>query len=448
VVRVPKDDIKQSIVCVVGLGYVGLPLAKAFSRSLKVIGFDTDSDKINHINHLSQPNQRAVSTNLTFTAKPKDINKADFIIIAVPTPVTKSKEPDLSYVEGAARIAGQNMKKGSTVILESTVYPGVTEEVVKPILEKESGLKCCQDFKISYSPERINPGDDEHSIRKVTKVVAGIDKQTTALVADLYRKVTPYVFKAKDIRTAEAAKVIENIQRDLNIALMNELALIFDKMGLSTKDVLDAAATKWNFHRYSPGLVGGHCIPVDPYYLVYKANELGYHPQVILAGRAINDSMPKHVAEMTIKALNDVAKVIKGSKVLIMGLTYKENVADIRETPVKEMVKELKEFGVDIYGYDPLLDNIEQEFGIKPYPLSLITHNSSRITHHPSPITRHSSPMTAVDGVIMAVAHDAFKEITLGKLKEIMNANPILIDVRGIFGAEEAKKLRFCYKTL
>ena len=422
------------IVCIVGLGYIGLPLTQAFSKSLKVIGFDIDGSRVEK---LSQDNS---NSSLYFTTDSKRIREADFVIIAVPTPVTKSKEPDLSYVMSAAEIVSQNMKKGSTIILESTVYPGVTEEILKPILE-QSGLRCGQDFKIAYSPERINPGDEEHTIGNITKVVAGMDEGTTGLVAELYGKIAPDVFRARDIKTAEASKVIENIQRDLNIALVNELALIFDKMGLSTKDVLEAAATKWNFHRYSPGLVGGHCIPVDPYYLVYKAKEFGYHPQVILAGRAINNSMPKHVAEMTIKALNKVGKVIKDSKVLIMGLTYKENVADIRETPVKEMVKELKEFGVDMYGYDPLLDNIEQEFGIKPYPLSLITHNSS-------PITRHSSPMTAVDGVIMAVAHKAFEKITLDKLKDNMNSNPVLIDVRGIFDEGEAKKKGFYYRTL
>jgi len=234
----------------------------------------------------------------------------------------------------AAEIVGKNLKKGAIVVLESTIYPGVTEEIIAPILESASGLKCGADFKIGYSPERINPGDEAHALDKITKIVAGMDEETTENLAELYSLITN-IYKAKDIRTAEAAKVIENIQRDLNIALMNELTLIFHKMGLDTKSVLEAATTKWNFHRYSPGLVGGHCIPVDPYYLVYKAKELGYHPQVILAGRAINDYMPKHVAEMAIKGLNEVGKVIKGSKVLIMGLTYKENVPDTRESPVR-----------------------------------------------------------------------------------------------------------------
>jgi UDPglucose 6-dehydrogenase/UDP-N-acetyl-D-galactosamine dehydrogenase len=300
---------KDKIVCVVGLGYVGLPLAKAFSKHLRVIGFDIDEEKIRKRNNDNS------EENLKFTDDSSKIKEADFVLICVPTPVAKSKEPDLSYVKSAAEIIGKNLKRGAIVVLESTVYPGVTEEFVKPILDKESGMKCGIDFKIGYSPERINPGDEERDLTKITKVVAGMDKETTDILADFYGLITN-VYKAKDIKTAEAAKVIENIQRDLNIALMNELTLIFHKLGLDTKAVLEAASTKWNFHRYSPGLVGGHCIPVDPYYLVYKAKELGYHPQVILAGRAINDYMPKHVAEMAIKGLNEVGKVIKGSKVL------------------------------------------------------------------------------------------------------------------------------------
>jgi len=416
-----KLNLDKAIVCIVGLGYVGLPLAKAFAKSLKVIGFDVNGNKIRKLN------QNNDNQNLTFTNNPKEISKADFIIICVPTPVTKSKAPDLSYVKSAAETIGRNMKKGSVVVLESTVYPGVTEEVVKPILE-ESGLKCSEEFKIAYSPERINPGDEEHTIDKITKVVAAMDEETTELVAELYRKVTPHVFKAKNIKTAEAAKVIENIQRDLNIALMNELSLIFEKMGLNTTDILDAAATKWNFHYYSPGLVGGHCIPVDPYYLVYKAEELSYHPQVILAGRAINDYMPKHIAKLTIKALNNIGKVIKGSRVLIMGLTYKQNVADTRDTPAKEVIKELQEFGVNIYGYDPLLNDIEGEFEIK--------------------VVQNLEEARKVDCVILTVAHDAFQGITLDQLKAIASVEPILIDIQGFFDREEAQGKGFYYNTL
>jgi UDPglucose 6-dehydrogenase/UDP-N-acetyl-D-galactosamine dehydrogenase len=331
-------------------------------------------------------------------------------------------------VEGAAEIIGRNMKKGSTVILESTVYPGVSEETVKPILEKVSGFNYGEDFHIAYSPERMNPGDKEHSIDKTVKVVAGTDKQTTDLVAELYRRVTPHIFKAKDIKTAEAAKVIENIQRDLNIALMNELAIIFEKMGIDINEVLDAAETKWNFHRYSPGLVGGHCIPVDPYYLVYKAKELGYHPQVIMAGRAINDYMPRHVAELTVKELNRAGKVIRGSRVLIMGLTYKENVADIRESPTKGIIKELRECGTELIGYDPLIDDIDNKIGIKGID--------------------NIENALPVDAVILTVAHDAFKTITLENLQQVMNPKPVLIDIRGFFNPAKARENGFYYRTL
>ena len=423
---VDKLMLDKAIICVIGMGYVGLPLATGFSKSLKVVGFDTDREKLKKLNE-SKGNQ-----NLIFTDKPEEIRRADFIIICVPTPLTKSKEPDLSHVEDAASIAGQNMKRGSIIILESSVYPGVTEDIVKAILENESGLRCGEDFKIAYSPERINPGDKKHSVDKITKVIAGMDEETAELVSELYRKIVPDIFVAKDIKTAEAAKVIENIQRDLNIALMNELALVFERMGLSTKDVLDAAATKWNFHRYSPGLVGGHCIPVDPHYLVYKAQELGYHPQIILAGRAINDSMPKYVAMMTIKALSAVGKVIRGSKILIMGLTYKEDVADIRETPAKEIIKELQEHGVEIFGYDPLLnaDDFEGEFGVKLF------HNLEEAKGR------------RFDCIVLSVAHAAFHNVNLAGLKEMQNSDPILVDVRGMFDAEQAKKLGFHYKTL
>jgi UDPglucose 6-dehydrogenase/UDP-N-acetyl-D-galactosamine dehydrogenase len=417
------DKLKQNeaIVCIVGLGYVGLPLAIEFSKSLKVIGFDIDDEKIKELNNNPRPN-------ILFTNDPKEIGKADFVIIAVPTPVTKSKEPDLSYIKSASKIVSENLKRGSVVILESTFYPGVTEEIVKPMLEEKSGLKCGKDFKIAYSPERINPGDDEHALRTITKVVSGIDEETTEVVAELYKKVTSNIFKAKSIKIAEAAKVIENIQRDLNIALMNELSLIFERMGLSTRDVIETAATKWNFHRYYPGLVGGHCIPVDPYYLVHKAEELDYHPKVILSGRDINDYMPKHVAEITIKALNDAEKVIKRSKVLVMGLTYKENVRDTRESPARRIIKELKEYGVEVFGYDPLVDDIRNEFGIEVIDDIKNARN--------------------IDCVILTVAHDIFREITLDELKKIMNDSPIIVDLRGIFDEEEVRKKGFCYRCL
>ena len=269
---VSEFDLTGKIVCVIGLGYVGLPLADAFSKHFKVIGFDVNESKIKKL--------AEKYNNIQFTSDPNFIRDADFVIIAVPTPVTKSKKPDLSFVKSASRIVGQNLKSGAVVVLESTVYPGVTEEIVGPILEKESGLALGQDFKIGYSPERVNPGDELHTIDKITKIVSGMDEDCKKLLSNFYGKITS-VYEACDIKTAEAGKVIENIQRDLNIALVNELSIIFNKMGLDTKAVLDAAGSKWNFHRYNPGLVGGHCIPVDPYYLVYKAEEIGYHPQVI-----------------------------------------------------------------------------------------------------------------------------------------------------------------------
>ncbi len=382
------------------------------------LGFDIDEKKINKL--------RDKCNDLELTSDPSNISKADFVIIAVPTPVKRSKEPDLSYVISASTIVGQNLKKDAIVVLESTVYPGVTEDVIAPILEKESGLILGRDFKVGYSPERVNPGDKEHTIDKITKIVSGMDEDSTDRLAELYGMITT-VYKTKDIKTAEAAKVIENIQRDLNIALMNELALIFHRMSLDTKAVLDAAATKWNFNRYRPGLVGGHCIPVDPYYLVYKAKELGYHPQVILAGRSINDYMAKHVAQLTIKALNEAGKVINGSKVLIMGLTFKENVSDTRETPVKAVIKELKDFKCEIYGYDPLLTTEEiNGFGVK---------------------SLHDLSNVKVDCVIITVLHDEFKKISVHELKEIMTGKPLLVDVPGAF-AREAEKNGFIYRTL
>jgi UDP-N-acetyl-D-glucosamine/UDP-N-acetyl-D-galactosamine dehydrogenase len=423
-----KTKVDKATVCIVGLGYVGLPLVENFAKKIKVIGYDIKSKRV------AELSKKYDNPRLTFTDDPRKIAQADFTIICVPTPVTNIKEPDLYPVESAARTVGQNLKKGSIVILESTVYPGVTEEVMKPILEKESGLKCGKDFKVAYAPERVNPGDKEHTIERIYKVVSGMDEETRDLVAELYGRIIPNIFKAQNIQTAEAAKVIENIQRDLNIALMNELSLIFEKLHLDTKEVLDAAGTKWNFHHYSPGLVGGHCIPVDPYYLVRRAKEFGYHSQVISAGRAINDSMAKHVAEMTIKALNDVGKVIKGSKVLIMGLTYKENVPDTRETPQKHVIEELKEYGIEPFGYDPLLNIAEAE---KEFNINMLKTVEQQFKY---------------DAIIMAVSHDIFKGnghgLSLEGLKGVMNNKPVLIDIRRHFDGKEAIKRGFCYRTL
>ena len=417
-----SEDLKDKTVCVVGLGYVGLPLAEAFSRHLRTIGYDLDTKKIARIN--AGPGNKVIAT-----TDPTMIREADVIIIAVPTPVTKAKDPDISYIVSAAEIVGRNMKDGAIVVLESTVYPGLTEEIMVPTLERVSGKVCGKDFAVGYSPERINPGDADHALEKITKIVSGMDEKTTELLAALYGLVTR-VYVARDIRTAEAAKVIENVQRDLNIALMNELSIIFRKMGLDTKAVLEAAGTKWNFHNYRPGLVGGHCIPVDPYYLVYKAEELGYHPQVILAGRAINDSMPKHVSDIAIKELNRAGKVIRDSKVLVMGLTYKENVPDTRESPVGEMVSELKEFDIDVYGYDPLLASAEIErFGAKPV----------------ASLQGLDGP---VDCIIVNSPHEAFGELTLEKVLSICNGKPIIVDVTGMLRMNGGVREGCVYRTL
>lgn len=415
---VSKTTMKGKTVCVVGLGYVGMPLVEAFSKHVPVIGFDINEMKVNKL--------KKEYPRLELTTNPEKIKKADVVIIAVPTPVLKSKEPDLSPVISASELTGRHLKKKCIVVLESTVYPGTTEEIVGPILERESGYIVGKDIKIGYSPERVNPGDDDHSIDKIVKVVSGMDAETTKTLAALYGLITT-VFVARNIKTAEAAKVIENVQRDLNIALMNELSMIFHKMDIDTKEVLDAASTKWNFIRFAPGLVGGHCIPVDPYYLTYKARELGYHAQVILAGRAVNDSMAKYVAELAIKGINETGKTIKNSKVLIMGLTYKENVPDTRESPVKAMVKELKEFSCDVYGVDPLLTKKEIEgFHVK-------TNDQLK---------------GKVDCIILAVAHDQFKKKTYKDLKKMMKERPVLIDIRRMYDKEDAKKQGFHYNSL
>lgn len=414
-----SKKITGKTVCVYGLGYVGLPLAEDLSKHIRTIGYRRDQMEVDKLN-AKKGNRIEATTN------PARIKEADFVIIAVPTPVTKAKDPDMEPVISASRTVGKNLKKGAIVVMESTVYPGVTEDIMVPILERESGMKCGRDFKVGYSPERINPGDAEHTLRNIYKIVAGMDKETLDELAELYGLVTN-VYKAPTIKTAEAAKVIENIQRDLNIALMNELSMIFARLGLDTEEVLKAAATKWNFHKYKPGLVGGHCIPVDPYYLVQKAKEVGYHPKVILAGRSINDGMPKYVAEMTVKGLNKVGKTIKGSNVLIMGLTYKEDVADIRESPVEHMVEELKEYEVNVYGYDPLLTAADiKYFGAIPLP----------------------KLDTKMDAVIIAVAHKPFKKMRVADIRAFMNDRPLLVDVRGMIEQDKAENAGLLYRKL
>jgi UDP-N-acetyl-D-glucosamine/UDP-N-acetyl-D-galactosamine dehydrogenase len=395
---------KKITVCIVGVGYVGYPLACAFSKHIDVIGYDINASKIEHYNSLNK------NDSLFFTDDESLIKKADITIICVPTPINKSKDPNFDPIISSSITVGKNMRSESVVVVESTFYPGVTEDIIVPILEEESGLTCGESFWVGYSPERVNPGDDENTLTSITKIVSGMDAVTTRLLNDLYSLITT-TYPVENIKTAEAAKVIENIQRDLNIALVNELSIIMKKLDIDIDEVLDAAATKWNFHRYSPGFVGGHCIPVDPYYLVHRAKELHYHPEVILAGRAINDSMPKYVADMAIKGMIESNKLINQSKILVMGLTYKENVPDTRESPSLKLISELSEYGCVVYAIDPYLSIEELSvFGAIPY-----------VVGHP------------VDCAIIAVKHTEFLNYTMEDFNKMMPSNPILVDVKGIF---------------
>jgi UDP-N-acetyl-D-galactosamine dehydrogenase len=361
----------------VGLGYVGLPLAVEFGKRQRTIGFDLSRVKVDSYRRTVDPTGEVPSEDLRaarqleFTTDPAALAPADFIIVAVPTPVDSAHQPDLGALIGASEFVGRHMKRGAIVVYESTVYPGATEEVCVPVLEKASGMRWRRDFHVGYSPERINPGDKEHTLARILKVVSGDSPETLEKVAALYQGIiTAGVHRASSIKVAEAAKVIENTQRDLNIALMNELAILFDRIGIDTLEVLQAAGTKWNFLPFRPGLVGGHCIGVDPYYLTHKADQIGYHPQVILAGRRINDGMGKFIAEQTVKHMIRNGSQVKGARVNVLGLTFKENVPDIRNTRVIDVVHELKSYGVDVHVHDPVPDPVEarHEYGIELEP--------------------------------------------------------------------------------
>ncbi|MEW6087370.1 MAG: nucleotide sugar dehydrogenase [bacterium] len=419
---------KKQKIAVVGLGYVGLPLAVEFGKVVKTMGFDINKKRIAELNKYYDYNNEITkeslkaSALLEFSFDFTRLKESNFIIVAVPTPITKHNAPDLCCLESATELVARNMKEGSIVVFESTVYPGVTEDVCVPILEKFSGLKYKKDFKVGYSPERINPGDTEHTISKVIKVVSGCDGETLDKVAVTYGLVARAgVHRAESIKCAEAAKVIENTQRDLNIALMNELAIIFNKMGIDTRSVLWAAGTKWNFIKMSPGLVGGHCIGVDPYYLTFKAEEVGYNPQVILAGRRINDNMGKYIAEQTVKLLIRSGKTVKASKVMIMGITFKENIKDIRNSRVIDIINELKQYGIDVLVCDPLADKeeVRHEYGIK------LEEYDAKIK---------------CDAIIIAVNHAHFEKIlSIQKLKTHLsnkNGKGVVIDVKGMFGPD------------
>lgn len=431
---------KEEFLSLVGLGYVGMPIAIEFAkRDVKVIGFDINKSKIETYKAGIDPTHEVgddviKSSPVEFTSNEKDLRKAKFHIVAVPTPVNKDHTPDLSPVEGASMILGRNLTKGSIVVFESTVYPGVTEDICVPILEKESGLKCGKDFKIGYSPERINPGDKIHRLNTITKIVSGMDEETRDTIAKVYEIVVDAgVYKADSIKVAEAAKVIENSQRDINIAFMNELSIIFNKMNIDTLSVLKAAGTKWNFLNFKPGLVGGHCIGIDPYYLTYKAEELGYHSQVILSGRRINDDMGKYTAEQIVKKIISVDIPVKTAKIAILGFTFKENCPDTRNTKIIDIVNELKEYGITPVIADPTADANEAKhlYGIEFCSMSDI-HDCNAI--------------------ILAVAHNAFASLDMkafdSMFAESNNNKKVIADLKGILNRSEYETAGYCYWRL
>jgi UDP-N-acetyl-D-galactosamine dehydrogenase len=416
----------MSVVAVVGLGYVGLPLAVEFGKKTTTIGYDLSAEKIEHYRRFCDPTGEVstddlkAATRLTVTTDPADLAKADYIIVAVPTPVDEAHIPDFSPLVGSSTTVGKYMKKGATVIYESTVYPGATEEVCIPILEKLSGMKWLQDFHVGYSPERVNPGDKERTITKIVKVVSGDDAATLDKVAELYGSViTAGVHRASSIKVAEAAKVIENTQRDLNIALMNELSLIFHRIGIDTLEVLKAAGTKWNFLPFRPGLVGGHCIGVDPYYLTHKAIAIGYHPEVILAGRRINDRMGAHVAETVVKLMLQSGIGVCHSRVLVLGLAFKENCPDLRNTRVVDIIDALREYNIRVDVYDPWIDRAE-----------------ARHEYHIACLPDLPPPGT-YDALILAVAHRDFIELGAAAIRALGKAKSILYDVKAALPADQ-----------
>lgn len=411
---------RQRKVSVIGLGYVGLPVAVAFGNEAKTIGFDINPARINELrlNHDRTGEVTPVelsAADIFYTASIDHLKQADFHIIAVPTPINDANQPDLALLISASTAVGKALKKGDIVVYESTVYPGATEEECLPVLVRESGLACGRDFKIGYSPERINPGDKEHTFTKIKKVVSGQDAETLEIIAQTYeRVVTAGVHRAPSIMVAEAAKVIENTQRDLNIALMNELALIFDRLGIDAGDVLAAAGSKWNFLPFKPGLVGGHCIGVDPYYLTHKAEKIGYIPQVILAGRRINDGMGKFIAQRTIKEMIHAGHTISGSTVTVLGLTFKENCSDLRNSKVVDIIRELEDYGINVQVQDQLADPAE---AFREYGISLV----------------ELADLKPAAAVVSAVAHDAYRLWSVLELLLLLGDKPVLIDVKGVF---------------
>jgi len=428
-----NKEVKLSII---GVGYVGLPLTVAFAKHLDVIAFDKNKEKIHlykqGIDVTNEVGNKALKkASVEFTNDEAKLKNSRFHIIAVPTPINKDKTPNLKPVINASEIVGRNLIKDSIIVYESTVYPGVTEEICIPILEKESGLKCGEDFKVGYSPERINPGDQVHRLENIIKVVSGMDDEALEIIYKVYDTIIDAgLYRAESIKVAEAAKVIENSQRDINIAFMNELSIIFNKLEIDTLSVLKAARTKWNFLDFTPGLVGGHCIGIDPYYLTYKAEETGYHSQIILAGRKINDYMGKYIAENTVKYLIKADITIKGAKVAIMGITFKENCPDVRNTKVIDIINELYEFGIQVYVTDPIANEMDV---YQQYSIRLTTLDK----------------LNDMDAIIMAVKHDVFKDIKLEHLRKKYGViKPVLIDVKGMFDRALAEREGFYYWRL
>ena len=413
-------------VAVVGLGYVGLPLALAFGRVMPTIGYEISKEKVEAYQKGYDPTGEMAddlfvrAERLSYTTNAADISAADFIVVAVPTPVDNAHTPDLTPVIKASETVGHHMKKGAIVIFESTVYPGVTEDICVPILERESGMKCGDDgFKVGYSPERVNPGDKVHRLETIVKVVSGQDADTLEQVATLYEQVVEAgVHRAPTLKVAEAAKVIENTQRDLNIALMNELATIFDKMDIDTLDVLEAAGTKWNFLPFRPGLVGGHCIGVDPYYLTYKAEILGYQPDVILAGRQINDGMGKFIAEKTVKQMIAADRKIKGGRVAVLGLTFKENCEDLRNSRVIDVIRELESYGVEVLVFDPIANKAEAK---EEYGIDLVDFKE----------------LNSLDAIVAAVAHDALVELDVAVLAQTGTSGMPFVDIKSSYDRDK-----------
>jgi UDP-N-acetyl-D-glucosamine/UDP-N-acetyl-D-galactosamine dehydrogenase len=427
---------REDKIAVVGLGYVGLPLAVHLAAHFEVVGFDLKKDRVEELRGGYDRTLEVADADLTkakihYTCDSADLAACRLIIVAVPTPIDQYRIPDLKPLEAASLAVGGQLKPGSCVVFESTVFPGATEEVCVPLIEAESGLRLGRDFTVGYSPERINPGDKVHTLNRIMKIVSGSDPETAEFLCQVYGTVvTAGIHKAGSIKVAEAAKVIENTQRDLNIALMNELSMIFATMGIDTQEVLAAAGTKWNFLPFRPGLVGGHCIGVDPYYLTFKAESLGYHPEMILAGRRINDGMGKYIAERTVKILIQEGKQVRDAKVAVLGVTFKEDVPDLRNTRVVDIIAELEDYGITVLTHDPLADPHEAK---TYYGLDLVPE----------------AGLKGVDAVVLAVIHNQYKQMGLSRITDLCpNGKPILVDVKGAFSPEEAGEAKIAYWRL